>query len=55
MRTDNLSASDDATLTVCENFGGAAGDAAEICKKLDTELTEALAKIETLETQISEQ
>ena len=54
MRTDNLSASDDGTLTVCENFGGAAGDAAEICKKLDKALTEALAKIETLEQQVAE-
>ena len=55
MRTNNLSASDDAILTSCEAFGGDAAAAAQLCEKLDEKLTTALQKIETLEEQISNQ
>jgi hypothetical protein len=55
MRTNNLSASEDAILTSCEVFGGDAAGAAELCEKLDAQLTTALKTIETLEEQISNQ
>ena len=55
MRTNNLSASNDAILTSCEVFGGDAAAAAELCEKLDEKLTTALEKIEMLEAQISNQ
>lgn len=54
MRTDNLSASEDAILTSCEVFGGDAAGAAELCQKLDAQLTSANKELTKLRERIEE-
>ena len=50
----NTTATEDATLTLCESFGGAAADCADIVERLDAELEKAFARIEELEDRTQE-
>lgn len=54
MRTQNLTSDQDSTLTDCEDFGGKAGEAAEMVKELDGKLSEAKDEIEQLKEQVKE-
>jgi len=52
MKLKHCSGSQDATLTVCEAFGGKAAEAAEIAQDLDNQLNEADEKNENLRGEI---
>ena len=50
MACSNTTAQQDHVLSACEDFGGKAAEAAEIAEELDGKLSEALHKIEVLES-----
>ena len=54
MTNDHTTKTEDEILTICENFGGAAADAAEIVERLDGEITKCDKQIGELEAEIEE-
>ena len=54
MTNDHTTKTEDEILTICENFGGAAADCAEIVERLDGEITKRDKQIEDLEAEIEE-